>query len=94
MLSVSVLYSFHDGIINENKAVGGMRIGMRNQGTGRELTPVLLGPPQIPPDLTWDQNQDTALGGQQPTAWAMAQPLKDRILNEYKSLESACNDIK
>jgi hypothetical protein len=55
---------------------------------------VLLGPPQIPHDISWDQNHVTALGSQQPTAWAMAQPLKDKILHEYEKLESACNDIK
>jgi hypothetical protein len=55
-------------MINESKAVGGMIIGSENRSTGRKLTQVLLGPPQIPHDISWDQNHVTALGSQQPTA--------------------------
>jgi hypothetical protein len=33
-------------------AIGGMKIGRGNQSTRRKPAPVLLGPPQIPHDLT------------------------------------------
>jgi hypothetical protein len=40
---------------DECDAVSGMRIGRGNRSTRRKPAPVLLCPPQIPHDLTWDQ---------------------------------------
>jgi hypothetical protein len=56
-LSVLALYSDDDGMINECRAGGGMRIGRENQSTRRTPAQVPLHPPQIPRELLklyWD----------------------------------------
>jgi hypothetical protein len=55
-------------------AVGEMRIGRGNRSTQRKPAPVLICPPQIPHDLTWDRTRAAAVGSQRLTAWAMARP--------------------
>jgi hypothetical protein len=69
---ISLLYL--PWMINEYGAFGGMRTGRWNQSTRRKPALVPLCPPQIPHGLTWYQTQATAVGSQQLTAWAMAQP--------------------
>jgi hypothetical protein len=48
ILSVTRVYSAVDKMTNECRAAG-MRIGMENRSTGRNLAPLLLYPLQIPP---------------------------------------------
>jgi hypothetical protein len=69
---VSLLYQ--PGMINEYGAFGGMRIGRRNRSNRIKPAPVLLYPPQIPHDLTWDRTLADAVGSWRLSAWGMAQP--------------------
>jgi hypothetical protein len=55
-------------------AIGGIRIDRGNRSTRRKPAPVPLCPLQIPHDLTWVRTRAAAVGSQQQTAWAMAQP--------------------
>jgi hypothetical protein len=52
-------------IDDERGVVGGMRIGRGNRSTWRKPAPVLLCPPQIPHDLTWDWTRAAAVGSRQ-----------------------------
>jgi hypothetical protein len=47
-LSVSSLYSVDDRMINEYRAVSGMRIGRGGRSTWRKPSPLPVCPPQIP----------------------------------------------
>jgi hypothetical protein len=49
-------------------AVGGMMIGRGNRSTRRKPAPVLICPPQIPHDLTWDRIRADAVESQRLTA--------------------------
>jgi hypothetical protein len=62
MLSVLRLYIIASDarMINECGSVGGIRTGMGNHSIQKKLTSVPLCAPQIY-DLTWDQNQVTAV---------------------------------
>jgi hypothetical protein len=53
--------------------VDGMTNGKGNRGTRSKRTPVLLSPPQIPRDLTWDRSRAAELGSRLLTAWVVAQ---------------------
>jgi hypothetical protein len=78
--SATVGLLYQPQMIDDNYgAVGGMRIGRANRSTRRKPAPVLLCPPQIPPDLTWDRTRTSAVGSQQLTAWAMARPQRIRL---------------
>jgi hypothetical protein len=57
---------------DECGAVGGMRIGRRNQSTRRKPVPVPLCLPQIPHNLTWTETRAVAVGTRRLTVWAMA----------------------
>jgi hypothetical protein len=50
------MYRIGDRLINEHGAFCRMRIGRGNWSTGRKPATVLLAPPQIPHELTWDRN--------------------------------------
>jgi hypothetical protein len=54
-LSVSILYSVNDRMINECGAVTRIRISRGSQSTRRKPGLVPLHPPQISHDLTWDR---------------------------------------
>jgi hypothetical protein len=62
MLSVLRLYNIVDGMINEYRAFGGMRLGSRNQNTHTKPARLPLCPPQISHDLTWVQTLATTGG--------------------------------
>jgi hypothetical protein len=76
LATVGLLYQ--PWMINDDWAVGGMRIGRENRITRKKPAPVPLCPPQIPYDQTWDRTRAAAVGSQRLTAWAMTQP---RIYN-------------
>jgi hypothetical protein len=58
----------------EDGEFGVMKIGRGNQSTRRKPAPAPLCPPQIPLDQTRARTRATAVGNQQLTPWAMAQP--------------------
>jgi hypothetical protein len=62
-------------MIDEDGAIGGMKIGRGNRSAQRKPAPVSLWPPQIPHDLTLDRTRATAMRSRRLTAWAMPRPL-------------------
>jgi hypothetical protein len=42
-------------MINENGVAGGLKISKGSQSTWGKPAQVPLGPPKIPPDLTWNR---------------------------------------
>jgi hypothetical protein len=53
-----------------------LRIGRGNWSTRRKSAPVLLYPPQIPRDLTWDRTRAPTMGSRRLTAWVMTRPIQ------------------
>jgi hypothetical protein len=73
-------------MIDDDGAIGAMRIGRGNRNTRRKPAPVPLCPPQIPHDLTRARTRAAAVGRRQLTAWAMARPsLSQEIPYLYKT---------
>jgi hypothetical protein len=75
-------------MINESRAVGGMRIGRRNKSTRRKPTAVPLCPQYIPHDLAWDGDHASEVGSGRLIAWIKVRPvsLLIQVLN-YVSVE-------
>jgi hypothetical protein len=61
-----------DGMINEYRAIGGMRISRRNRNSRGKVAPIPLCLPQIPHDLTWNRTRATAVGTQRRTTWKLS----------------------
>jgi hypothetical protein len=83
LLSVSWLHRATGEIIHKYGAVDGMRIDKVNWSTRRKPAPVLLCPPLISQDLTWDQTQASMVGFQRLTAWNVAQPTCQFIFQQF-----------
>jgi hypothetical protein len=61
-------------MIDECRAIGGMRIGRGNRSTRRKPASVPLFPPRIPHDLTWARTRTAAVGSRRLTVWALSRP--------------------
>jgi hypothetical protein len=73
-MSATIWSLYQPWMIDECRAVSGIRIGRGNRSTPRKPAIVPLCPPQIPHYLTWTHTQATAEGRRWLTAWAMAPP--------------------
>jgi hypothetical protein len=78
-LSVSVLYSVDDRMVNQYGAVGGMKIGMEGRSSGRKLAPVPPCSPQNPHDRKSCRTRTAAVGSRRLTARAMVRSVNDKL---------------
>jgi hypothetical protein len=76
-------------IDDECGAIGGMRIGRGNQSTRKKPAAVSLCLPQIPLNLT----RAAAVGSQRLTAWDMARPSHESIVQYLAAHHTACSQI-
>jgi hypothetical protein len=67
--------SYQPRMIDEHETVDGIRVGRGTEVLG-ESDPMLLCPPQIPHDLTWNRTRATAVGSRLLAAWTTTWPLK------------------
>jgi hypothetical protein len=73
-------------VVDDCRAVGGIIIGTRNRTTPKKPAPMLLCPPQIIHDLTWDRTRAAAVGSRRLIARTMIR--LNRLLIYWPSIRN------